>query len=67
MNEQTCEEIALGLWRAWFKWSGDPYEYDQVCVEETCFFCGEAKQDEHDENCPYVGAAKLLGEQVKCK
>lgn len=61
----TPEKKALELWRRFFDEHGAPWEendYGQV----YCFFCVDDHPD-HDSDCIYVTAAKLLGREPTIK
>lgn len=53
------EENALELWKRWFEFSGDPWESIDV-FEDCCFFCCGDRPD-HELDCVYVAAKKLIG------
>jgi len=49
--------IALELWRRWFEENGEPWANSEWGM--PCFFCW-VEHPNHDANCVYVLAAKLL-------
>lgn len=62
-NETYKANPALGLWKRWFRRSGDPMYRGHMV---HCFFCGRvqwssSKKPNHAKDCVYVKAKELLG------
>jgi len=62
MNEHNRAMHALGLWKQWFRKSGDPMYRG---LRMICFFCGMVQmpsgRPRHKKGCCYMEAKNLLG------
>lgn len=58
MNEKYTLTAAIELWKRWFDWRGNPY-IKVGGMPTVCFFCDAIRPD-HNVNCVYVTAEKLV-------